>query len=1452
MRDNELFYNSRTSMTLDELMAFSRALFNITFALCWRDDQSKIQEGDAPGLNLRWVGVRDKITKCLQAIYARDSRKPFMPKNHWHVKFKDVKLDTAASEKAQVSRSESVSENGRTMQSFISWLFPFRRNGSPPPPKKSIHDADIIPEATAGFASLLFFTWITPLLSLGYARPLESSDLYRLQEERGALPIADAILKSFKTRQKNAAEYNERLTKGEIGPGLKGLWWSIRGVRAEREKQWREKGGKHKASLILAMNDSIFWWFWSAGVLKVIGDTAQITSPFFIKAIINFTTASHANHLIGQSTPPIGEGIGLAVGLFGLQLVASWCSNHHFYRSMSSGALLRGGLIAAIYSRSLRLSARARVNLSNGKLVNHISTDVSRIDFCMGYFHVSWTALIQLTICLFLLLINLGPSALAGFAVLIVAMLVQTYTIKHLFSLRMKSMLWTDKRSKILQEVLSGMRVIKFFSWEVPFLKRISDYRRNEMVYIRTLLIMRAAMNAIALSLPSLASVIAFVTYSLTGHSLTAANTFTSLALFSLVRVPLMLLPSSLSSITDAATACSRLQAVFEAETLDETLITNDGMDVAVRAEGASFTWDSPPPLLEDPRKKGKGDEMGMKIGEQKLPSVHLPAPADDGNIFKITGINLEIPRGQLVAIVGAVGAGKTSLLQGFVGEMRRTSGKVDFGGSVGYCAQVAWIQNTTIRENICFGRPFVEERYWKAVRDACLEPDLEVLPNYDLTEVGEKAMSGISLSGGQKQRINICRAIYCNADIQIFDDPMSALDPHVGKAVFQNVLKGNIDKTRILVTHALHFLPEVDYIYTLVDGHIAERGTYAELMVNDGAFSKFVAEFGLKEDSEKKDKNEAEVVEIEDKETEKGSAGKSMMQEEERNTGAIKWEVYRECLSIPHGPVLFPLLLLSTILTQCCSVMSSYWLIYWEEEKWRQPAGFYTSIYAALGVCQALSMFMMGGVFALLTYYASQQLHGRSIQRVMMLTVTASQIIGAIVLISIIIPYFLVVTFFVLICYYYAASFYRASARELKRLDALLRSSLYSHFAESLSGLTTIRAYGELDRFRMENIQLTDVENRAYWLSLVNQRWLSIRLDFLGLLLTLGVSLLTVAIRFTISPGQTGMTLSYIVMAQQSFTWMVRQVSELENNMNSVERIVHYAKEVEQEAAHEVKESPAPANWPSRGEIVMKDVVMRYRPELPPVLKSLSMTLSPGEQIGVIGRTGAGKSSIMTAIYRMVELESGSIFIDGLDISTVGLAQLRKGLSIIPQDSFLFSGTLRTNLDPFGLHDDAKLHDAMKRAHLLDWNSDPPSTSASAPAEGQSASRFSLDSPVDEEGSNLSIGQRSLVSLARALVNDTKILILDEATASVDYETDRKIQHTIANEFKERTILCIAHRLWSIIGYDRICVMDAGMIAEFDTPVNLFAMPDSIFRGMCERSSITLEAILSASKYTA
>ncbi|EIN04040.1 hypothetical protein PUNSTDRAFT_55872 [Punctularia strigosozonata HHB-11173 SS5] len=1381
-----------------------------------------------------------------------------------------------------------------------------------PPPSGSVADAPPIPEQNAGWFSLLAFNWITDLLALGYARPLEASDLYALQPERSAALIADRIEASFEKRKAKADEWNARVARGEVrAPVWKRALWLRSRNGVELEKRWREREGRRKASLVWALNDAVFWWFWSGGVLKVIADTAQVTSPLMVKALITFATDSYRAHKLHETSPHVGRGVGLAIGLLLLQLLASACTHHFFYRASSTGVLLRGGLITAIYRRSLHLSSRARSALPNGKLVNHISTDVSRIDWCCQFFHMSWSAPIQLAVCLVILLVQLGPSALAGFGFFVLVTPLQTWAMKRLFGIRKKSMVWTDKRAKLLQELLGGMRVLKFFAWEDAFLARIADYRKHEITHIRSLLLLRSVANAVAMSLPALASVLSFVAYSLSGHALEPAVIFTSLTLFQLLRMPLMFLPVSFSAIADAQNAIERIYGVFEAEQLDEHKTFDPDLDAAIEVEDADFTWDSPPPAeVQKKEKKNRLKGLGRALKGKKTKSspgtpsgtgAVTPAVAeekDKGEIFRLKGINLYVPRGKLVAIVGPVGSGKTSLLEGLIGEMRRTRGAVAFGGSVGYCPQNAWIQNATIRENICFGRPWEEERYWRAVKDSCLEADLEVLPNGDLTEVGEK---GISLSGGQKQRLNICRLIYCDTDIQIFDDPLSALDAHVGKAVFTNVLQNAAPgKTRLLVTHALHFLPQVDYIYTMVEGCVAERGTYAELMSQEGEFARFVREFGSQLAREEEEEERAvEAVELavtdEEEEAEKRKvekrrkmiAGKAMMQVEERNTGAISGGVYAAYIRAGEGKLLVPFLLLSLTLIQGATVLSSYWLVWWQNMSFNQSQGFYMGIYAMLGVSQAVASTFMGFAFSFLTYYASKNLHRDAITRVMhapmsffettplgrimnrfakdidtidntlgdalrMFANTLSGILGAIILISIILPWFLIAVFAILFVYYFYAIFYRSSARELKRLDAILRSSLYSHFSESLSGLATIRAYNETDRFIKENKERMDIENRAYWLTVTNQRWLGIRLDFLGTILTFIVSLLTVGTRFSLNPAQTGVALSYIISVQQAFGWMVRQSAEVENDMNSVERIMHYATAIEQEAPAEVPGNKPPADWPANGEVEMEQVVMKYRPELPPVIKGISMRVRGGEKIGIVGRTGAGKSSIMTALFRIVELSSGTIKIDGIDISKLGLKDLRSHVAIIPQDALLFSGTLRSNLDPFGLKDDASLWDALKRSYLvedtkttsLDLSSENVPGGARSPVQ-----RFTLDSPVDDEGSNLSIGQRSLVSLARALVKNSKVLILDEATASVDYETDQKIQDTIATQFADRTILCIAHRLKTIIGYDRICVMDQGTIAELDTPANLYQKADGIFRGMCERSSITLEDIKHAAK---
>ncbi|KAH9031752.1 ABC transporter [Lactarius pseudohatsudake] len=1314
----------------------------------------------------------------------------------------------------------------------------------------SIDDADYIPEMTAGWFSLLTFGWMNSLMTLGYARPLEASDLWKLQEHRSSEVIANAILDSFEARRKKADEYNTRLSNGEIKPPLKlRLMSALRGDSEERLRQWMEKDGRKQPSLTLAINDSVKWWFWSSGILKVAGDTAQVTSPLILKSLIKFATESYVAHREGLLAPGVGRGIALAVGLVILQLFGS-------------------------------------------------------LYFCCGFFHMSWTVPIQLGICLGLLVSNLGPSALAGFSVLITLFPIQGKIMKSLFRIRRKTMEWTDKRAKLLQELLGGMKLIKSFAWEAPFLERVAGYRKREMSYVRTILLVRAANMALAISTPALASVVTFLVYAGSGHQLTPAVIFSSLTWFQLLRMPLMMLPLSLSTITDARNAIGRLQECFTAELVSETLVKDPKLKYAVEIDNASFTWDGPPPDLN----KGKEDK-----GKKKSPSdphlkpvlVSEPKEVKEEILFKLKHIDLRVPRGQLVAIVGAVGSGKTSLLQGLIGDMRRTEGSVRVGGSVAYCSQSAWIQNATIRDNICFGRAFEAERYWKAVHDACLEPDLDVLPNGDLTEVGER---GISLSGGQKQRVNICRAIYSRSDILILDDPLSALDAHVGESVFNNVLLDNSSgATRILVTHTLHFLPKVDHIYFMVDGHITEHGTFDEMMANGDDFARTFDEFVTKDQTGSKEEKAIEVEDADaDEDVKKRRAAKrgaQLMQVEERNTGSVNVRVYKQYIQSGNGMVLVPVFLVTLMLMQVSMVLSSYWLVWWQEREWQRPQGFYMGIYATLGVGQALAVFLDSAAIAFIVYSASRRMHDNAITRVMLSPMsffettpvgrimnrfskdidtidnmladssravinTISSVLAAVILISILLPWFLIAVAVVSVLYAVAFAFYRASAREMKRLDAILRSSLYSHFSETLSGIATIRAYGEEVRFFNENRDRVNIGNRAYWMTVTNQRWLGIRLDLLGTLLILVVAMLTIGTRFSISPAQTGVALSYILSVQLSVGWMMRQLAEVENDMNSVERIVHYARDLEQEPPHEIPARKPSAPWPSNGKLEINEAVLKYRPELPLVLKGLSMSVEGGEKIGIVGRTGAGKSSIMVALFRIVELVSGSINIDGVDISKLGLNDVRNAISIIPQDPTLFSGSLRSNLDPFGQHDDARLWDALRRSYLveeakLDGEEEQLGTGATTP----NAPRFTLDSPIDEEGSNLSIGQRSLVSLARALVKDSKILILDEATASVDYETDRKIQETIVNEFRDshdsmhcpyvvrylfaafpRSDFAFLDRLQTIISYDRICVLDNGKIAEFGVPEDLYAQ-DGIFRGMCEHSSITLDDIRRARK---
>lgn len=518
--------------------------------------------------------------------------------------------------------------------------------------------------------------------------------------------------------------------------------------------------------------------------------------------------------------------------------------------------------------------------------------------------------------------------------------------------------------------------------------------------------------------------------------------------------------------------------------------------------------------------------------------------------------------------------------------------------------------------------------------------------------------------------------------------------------------------------------------------------------------------------------------------------------------------------------------------------------------------------IYAGLGGGQALAMFLFAVSISVFGTRASRVMFKKAMYRVLrapmsffdttplgritnrfskdvdvmdnaltdsirMYLLTLGQMLATFALVLVYFWYFIAAIVPLCVVFLIAAWYYRASAREIKRHEAILRSDVFSKFSEAVYGTTTIRAYGTQDQFLKTIRERIDEFNGAYYLTFANQRWLSLRLDYIGIVMVFVLGMLVVTSRFSIDPSTAGLVLSYMLSIMGTFQFVVRQMAEVENDMNNTERIHHYGTQLEQEAPEIIGE--VPASWPQAGEIIFDHVQLRYRAGLPLVLKDVSVHIKGGERLGVVGRTGAGKSSIMQALFRLVELSGGSVTIDGINISTIGLHDLRSRLAIIPQDPTLFRGTVRSNLDPFNEHTDAALWEALRQAHL-------------SGGEGGGGG-VGLETAVEEEGMNFSLGQRQLMALARALVRDAKIIVCDEATSSVDFATDQKVQATM-EAFKGKTLLCIAHRLKTIIGYDRICVMDQGRVAELGTPLELFDQ-GGIFQGMCEKSGLRREDIL-------
>ncbi|KAF9938744.1 Multidrug resistance-associated protein 1 [Mortierella alpina] len=1397
--------------------------------------------------------------------------------------------------------------------------------------KKGQDQEDDVDKPTAFDRANLFsrisFHFLQKVVSLGYRRPLQDSDIANM------MPRHTRTLRSYEF--------------------VSAVW--------QRHVQKRQAANK-APSLLWVVFKAGGWATWSSIVFFALTESAMdYVQPVMLDVILNYIASFSTD--APQST---SVGVILSIGLFVTSLVASLATGQYYLRGTNLGIELKSGLTSMIYRKSLKLSPGARREATVGEITNHMSVDAERICHAVTLIPRAISAPVELALGIWLLYRQLGPSAFTGLGVVLLAMPVQGFIGKVLNKAKDKKLEAMDGRVRLLTEVLSGIKIVKLYAWERSFQKKLETIREKELKHLMHIGTTMAFMLIMYTSLPSLMSLLSFVVYALLGGPggtrgvMSAQVVFVSITLFNRLAKPIGTASSIVNQIISLNVAVKRVQGFLLQEEIDdshmeyqepshegdleksasETTLLGARSDhdgavghertttrrPALRIQDGTFSWNSQETTtLTTPGAPLDESALSTTIttttaGEKE---TETPSTTDSAPVrAALRDINFVVPQGSLTVIMGRVGQGKSSLVSAIIGDMYTIQGRVQIHGRMAYVPQQAWIFNATVRDNIIFGKEFNQELYDRIVRASGLEPDLKMLPAGDNTEIGEK---GINLSGGQKQRVSLARAAYQDADIYLLDDPLSAVDAHVDQHLWQNLIgpKGLLkDKTRLLITHGIHHLSEVDQIAVIKDGAIDETGGYEDLMTAQGSFCQLIREYAMKE---QKAQEEVAAVEAESSGaggvkagglleeslktavvSDKGAIDSTapaaaelaededgeLIMEEKAAEGSVGFEVFKGYAKATTylfaflGPLGFAM-------SQASQIGISIWLQNWastENNGDQASVGTLLGVYAAL---VALYILCDTGVNLIILVSAgiraARILHRNLLQTVMRLPMSffdttpvgrivnrfssdmdnvdelvpfnisdfyffLSSVLGTLVVISFSVPIFMALIPFLVVIYLVLQIYYIRSSRALKRLHSISKSPLYQHFGETLTGVSTIRAMRVHHQFILDNAIRSDRSSNAFFVFTIAARWLSVRLELLGSIIVLATSLLAVLGRETLGPSMAGLALSYALNVTFSITYLVTSFTDLQNQLVSVERIQEYTAKKQEAPLDMPRDQQLPESWPSSGKIVFKQYSTRYRQGMDLVIKKISFEVEPSEKVGIVGRTGAGKSSLTLALFRIIEAanshwakasdnaaadsdaevrtivslheedsptststgevsaldcvsveeDGGSIEIDGVDISTVGLERLRQHLAIIPQDPTLFAGTVRDNLDPFNQATDAEVWEALERAHLK--------TYISSMAGG-------LSYEVSQNGDNFSVGQRSLICLARALLRKTKILILDEATAAVDVETDELIQKTIRLEFKDRTILTIAHRIKTVMDSDKILVLEKGQVEEYDAP---------------------------------
>ncbi|XP_028588496.2 ATP-binding cassette sub-family C member 8 isoform X2 [Podarcis muralis] len=1273
-----------------------------------------------------------------------------------------------------------------------------------------------------------------------------------------------------------------------------------------------------------------------SSTFRILADLLGFAGPLCISGIVHHVGKSSnntfhpKNKILGDyfisSQEFLANAYVLAVLLFFALLLQRTFLQASYYVAIETGINLRGAIQTKIYNKIMRLSTSnmSMGEMTSGQICNLVAIDTNQL---MWFFFLCpnlWAMPVQIIVGVILLYYLLGISALIGAAVIIVLAPVQYFVATKLSQAQRSTLEYSNERLKKTNEMLRGIKLLKLYAWEHIFHSSVEETRQKEMTSLRAFALYTSISIFMNAAIPIAAVLITFVVHAhlFENADFSPSVAFASLSLFHILVTPLFLLSSVVRSTVKALVSVQKLSEFLSSEEIGEehdkcaeprckdnhSKYQAVPLKVVNRKRPAREDWNNYSSPLRRPVSTTEADDYCVKVTNGFFTWTPEGSPT-------LSSIDIRIPQGQLTMIVGQVGCGKSSLLLGILGEMQKVSGNVIWNSipdsetgedvsperetavdtetrkreSVAYASQKPWLLNATVEENITFESPFNTQRY-KAVIDACsLQPDIDILPHGDQTQVGER---GINLSGGQRQRISVARALYQHTNVVFLDDPFSALDIHLSDHLMQegilNMLR-NDKRTVVLVTHKLQYLPHADWIIAMKDGTIQREGTLKDIQKSESELFEHWKTLMNRQDQDLEKETLIERKAVLDRTNlqRTKNSQETLLQDEEEDEDEIPesddddnlssvlhqrakmpWRACGKYLS-SAGFLLLPLLVLSQLLKHSVMVSIDFWLAQWtydaiafkvgptekncsvcEESKFNHSP--YTRIFSilcclgiilclvtsiavewtGLKVAKKLHCFLLNKIIlAPMRFFETTPL-GSILNRFSADCNTIDQHIpatleclsrstllclSALAVISYVTPVFLIALAPLAVICYFIQKYFRVASRDLQQLDDSTQLPLLSHFSETVEGLTTIRAFRYESRFKQKLLEYTDSNNIASLFLTAANRWLEVRMEYIGacVVLIAAVASITKSLYDNLSSGLVGLGLTYALMVSNYLNWMVRNLADMELQLGAVKRFNGLIKTEAESDEGLLSPAQIPQNWPDHGEIQIQNLCVRYDSTLKPVLKHVSAHISPGQKIGICGRTGSGKSSFSLAFFRMVDTFEGRIIIDGIDIAKLPLQTLRSRLSIILQDPILFSGTIRFNLDPEKKCTDSMLWEALEIAQLKHVVKALPG---------------GLDAIVTEGGENFSLGQRQLFCLARAFVRKTSIFIMDEATASIDMATENILQKVVMTAFADRTVVTIAHRVHTILNADMVIVMKRGVILEYDKPEVLLEQEDSVF----------------------